>query len=146
MKWHRRLWCGFGRVISHNDRLAGLANPPLSPPPTPTSVYEKKKKKFTGALFVFKYDDRAARSAVHRWSRAARRSCRPAKCLSSPATQLRISMQERTFASGREGSEAVMKRDRFLSACGAYVFLCTFSQHGPGEQVVSHRGIWCAPR
>lgn len=126
----------FWRVISHNDRLTGVLN------------LLALEKNMPGPSFAFKYDDGFACSPVRRWSHAARRSCWPAKCLSSPAIQLRISMQERTLALGRRvgGSEAVMKQDRFLSARRAYVFLCTFSQHGPGEQVVSHRGIWCAPR
>lgn len=65
------------------------------------------------------------------------------KRLSSPP-QLHISMQERTFL--RQEKWSGYKTGRIsLLVREAYVFV-HISQHGPGEQVVSHRGIWCAPR
>lgn len=56
--------------------------------------------------------------------------------------QLHISMQERTFVVEKWSS---YKTGEIYLGAQAYVFV-HISQHGPGEQVVSHRGIWCAPR
>lgn len=102
----------FWGVISHNDRLTGLSNPSS----LPQVCARKKKKKSSLAPFVFKYDGGFAGSPLRRWSHAAGRSCLLAKCLSSPCHTIVHQHARKDPCVGGGGSEAVMKRDRFLSA------------------------------
>lgn len=123
----------FWRVISHNDRLTGLSNPP------------RPRKNIPGPLLCL---NTTTDSLVRRCAGGVTLPGVPVGPQSAylPLPHNCASACKKGPLRWGGGSEAVMKRDRFLSARRAYVFLCTFSQHGPGEQVVSHRGIWCAPR
>lgn len=128
----------FWRVISHNDGLTGFSNP------LPPSTHVCARKKYTRTLLCL---NTTTESLVRRSTGGVALPGVPVSPLNAYLTPPHNCASAcKKGPLGRQRSEAVMKRDRFLSACGAYVFLCTFSQHGPGEQVVSHHGIWCAPR